>query len=61
MWYNTHKGWIDNMKIISDIRLYKSSRKNEFGSFIIESLGSKKLNATIKRIVMKLRENNFFS
>ena len=47
------------MKIISDIRLYKSSSKNEFGSFITESLGSKKLNATIKRIVMKLRENNF--
>ena len=47
------------MKIISDISLYKSSSKNEFGSFIKESLGSKKLNATIKRIVMKLRENNF--
>ena len=47
------------MKIISDIRLYKSSSKNEFGSFITESFGSKKLIATIKRIVMKLRENNF--
>ena len=59
MWYNIYKGWIDNMKIISDIRLYKSSSKNEFGSFITESFGSKKLIATIKRIVMKLRENNF--
>ena len=47
------------MKKISDIRLYKSSSKNEFGSFITESFGSKKLNALIKRIVMKLRENNF--
>ena len=47
------------MKVISDIRIYKSSRKNEFGSFITESFGSKKLNATIKRIVMKLRENIF--
>lgn len=47
------------MKVISDIRLYKSSSKNEYGSFITESFGSKKLTATIKRIVMKLRENNF--
>lgn len=47
------------MKIISDIRLYKSSTKNEYGSFITESFGSKKLTAIIKRIVMKLRENNF--
>ena len=59
MWYNIYKGWIDSMKIISDIRLYKSSSKNEFGSFITESFGSKKLISTIKRIVMKLRENNF--
>ena len=47
------------MKVILDIRLYKSSSKNKFGSFITESFGSKKLIATIKRIVMKLRENNF--
>lgn len=53
------KGWIDSMKVISDIRLFKSLSKNEFGSFITESFGSKKLIATIKRIVMKLRENNF--
>lgn len=58
-WYNLYKGWIYKMKIISDIRLYKSSVKNEFGSFITESFGGKKLNAIIKRIVMKLRENNF--
>mgnify|MGYP003480081792 CR=1 FL=1 len=31
MWYNINKGWIDSMKVISDIRLYKSSSKNEFG------------------------------
>ena len=47
------------MKIISDIRLYKSKNKNESGIFIIESFGSKKLTSIIKRIVMKLRENNF--
>lgn len=47
------------MKIISDIRLYKSKNKNESGTFIIESFGSKKLTSIIKRIVMKLRENNF--
>ena len=59
MWYYLYIGWIVNMKVISDIRLYKSSSKNEFGSFITESFCSIKLNAIIKRIVMKLRENNF--
>ncbi len=43
-------------KIISDIRLYKCDAQNEFG---IISFGNKELNAIVKRIVMKLRENQF--
>lgn len=43
-------------KIISDIRLYKTDAQNEFG---VISFGSKELNAIVKRIVMKLRENQF--
>lgn len=41
-------------KIISDIRLFKSDARNEFGAI---SFGKKELNAIVKRIVMKLREN----
>lgn len=59
IWYNLYKGCIYKKKVISDIRLYKSSVKNEFGSFITESFAGTKLNAIIKRIAMKLRENNF--
>lgn len=43
-------------RIISDIRLYKSDVQNEFGTI---SFGNKELNAIVKRIVMKLRENQF--
>jgi hypothetical protein len=46
-------------KIISDIRLFKSESQNEFGCYITDSFGDKKLNAVIKRVVMKLRENEF--
>ena len=46
-------------KIISDIRLYKSEAQNEYGGYITNSFGDKKLNAVVKRIVMKLRENEF--
>ena len=46
-------------KIISDIRLYRSESKNAYGGFITSSFGDKKLNALVKRIVMKLRENEF--
>ena len=46
-------------KIISDIRLYKSEAQNEYGGYITVSFGDKKLNAIIKRMVMKLRENEF--
>ena len=46
-------------KIISDIRLYKSESQNEYGGYIDYGFGDKKLNAIIKRVVMKLRENEF--
>ena len=46
-------------KIISDIRLFKSESQNEFGGYITDSFSDKKLNAVIKRVVMKLRENEF--
>ena len=46
-------------KIISDIRLYKSEVQNEYGVYITEPFGDKKLNAVVKRVVMKLRENEF--
>ena len=46
-------------KIISDIRLFKSESKNEFGSYITDSFSDKKLNAIVERVVMKLRENEF--
>ena len=47
------------MKIISDIRLFKSESQNEYGVYITESFSDKMLNAILKRIVMKLRENQF--
>lgn len=46
-------------KPISDIRLYKSETQNEYGGYITCSFTDKKLNALIKRVVMKLRENEF--
>ncbi len=46
-------------KIISDIRLYKSEAQNEYGGYITNSFADKKLNAAVKRVVMKLRENEF--
>lgn len=45
-------------KIISDIRLFKSESKNEYG-YVTDSFADKKLNAIVKRVVMKLRENAF--
>jgi len=47
------------MKIIKDIRLYKSDTLNEYGNPIIENIDNKKINAITHRIVMKLRENGF--
>lgn len=46
-------------KIISDIRLFKSDAQNEYGGYLTYSFGVKKLNAIMKRVVMKLRENEF--
>jgi hypothetical protein len=46
-------------KTISDIRLFKSESQNEYGGYIDYGFGDKKLNAIIKRVVMKLRENEF--
>ena len=43
-------------KIISDIRLFKTNAQTEFGAI---SFGKKDLLAIVKRIVMKLRENQF--
>lgn len=48
------------MKVISDIRIYKSKVENiEGNSLPSEFKVTKILNAKIKRIVMALRENNF--
>ena len=48
------------MKVISDIRIYKSKVENiEGNSLPSEFKATKILNAKIKRIVMALRENNF--
>lgn len=47
------------MKIISDIRLYKSDVENIDGNSQPYGFADKKLNAVIRRVVMKLREQNF--
>ena len=46
-------------RIIADIRLFKSEGRTESGHFDMVSFGDKRLNAVVKRIVMKLRENGF--
>ena len=46
-------------RIIADIRLFRSEGRTESGHFDMVSFGDKKLNAVVKRIVMKLRENGF--
>ena len=48
------KAWLNFMKIISDIRLYKST---EFNTHI--DIGNKEINIAVQRVVMKLREYNF--
>lgn len=47
-------------RIIADIRLFRSEGRTESGHFDVVSFGDKRLNAVVKRIVMKLRENGFF-
>lgn len=47
------------MKIISDIRLYKSDVENIDGNSLPSAFGDKKINAVVRRVVMKLREQNF--
>ena len=47
------------MKIISDIRSFRSVIANIDGNPLPESFGSKQLNIVIHRIVMKLREQKF--
>ncbi|MBQ5333019.1 MAG: hypothetical protein J6K92_07155 [Oscillospiraceae bacterium] len=47
------------MKLISDIRIYKSNSDNVDGASLPAGFADKKLNAVIRRIVMKLRENDF--
>ena len=46
-------------KIISDIRLYKSESRNEYGIYATTPFDDKKLNAIVQRVVMKLRESEF--
>lgn len=46
-------------KTINDIRLYKSEAQNEYGNYITNCFADKQLNAIVKRVVMKLRENGF--
>lgn len=47
------------MKIISDIRLYRSEQTNDRGRFDTSSFGEKRQNAMIHRVVMKLRAAGF--
>ena len=47
-------------RIIADIRLFRSEGRRSSGHFDMVSFGDKRLNAIVKRIVMKLRENGFF-
>ena len=47
------------MKVIKDIRIYKSNVENIDGNSLPMSFADKELNAIITRIVMKLRENKF--
>ena len=46
-------------RIIADIRLFRSEGRTDSGHFDMVSFGDKRLNAVVKRIVMKLRENGF--
>ena len=48
-----------NERIIADIHLFRSDSRTENGHFNTVSFGDKKLNAVVRRIVMKLRENAF--
>lgn len=46
-------------RIIADIRLFRSEDRTESGHFDMVSFGNKRLNAVVKRIVMKLRSHGF--
>ena len=46
-------------RIIADIRLFRSEGRTESGHFDMVSFGDKRLNAVVKRIVMKLRSHGF--
>ena len=46
-------------RIIKDIRLFISGRNHETGAEFNTPFDDKKLNAIVKRVVMKLRENGF--
>jgi len=47
------------MKIIKDIRLYRSNKENIEGNSLPSGFRNKKLQITVQRIVMKLREKKF--
>lgn len=55
----TAKEKVAPLKIIKDIRIYKSDIENIEGNSLPISFADKALNAITRRIVMKLRENNF--
>ena len=47
------------MKIIKDIRLYKSETENTDGNPMPQSLAAKSVNVVLHRVAMKLREQEF--
>lgn len=47
------------MKIIKDIRLYKSETENTDGNPMPQDLAAKSVNVTLHRVAMKLREQEF--
>ncbi len=47
------------MRIIKDIRFYKSEQQNEYGKPITCSFADKELNVKARRIVMKLSRHLF--
>ena len=47
------------LKIINDIRIYKSTIANIDGNSLPVGFAGKQLNAMVNRVVMKLREQNF--
>lgn len=47
------------MNVIKDIRVYRSQTQNIAGNSLPHEFANKRLNIILRRIAMKLRENNF--